>query len=157
MNIVPAVCGGDHEFLADGDEVRDAALDVNLEGEREDERRDELLEEELVRLPLHAGPRGGGVDLLVEGLDVGGNDDVVDDQVALRGLNGNENESDVERLHEKLQNSYHDADHGRVRPPLREHVLAQLLDRLRRSPMADDGDAGLHVPEVWDCRMNSRE
>ena len=101
LNIVPAVCGGDHEFLADGDEVRDAALDVNLEGEREDERRDELLEEELVRLPLHAGPRGGGVDLLVEGLDVGGNDDVVDDQVALRGLNGNENESDVERLNKK--------------------------------------------------------
>ena len=45
----------------------------------------ELLEEELVRLPLHA--RRGDVDLLVERLDVGGHDDVVDDQVALRGLN----------------------------------------------------------------------
>ena len=93
---VPAVGGGDHELLADGDEVRDAALDVHLEGEREDERRDELLEEELVRLPLHAGR--GDVDLLVEGLDVGGHDDVVDDQVALRGLKA---EKSVSVLHQK--------------------------------------------------------
>ena len=88
-NSVPAVGGGDHEFLADGDEVRDAALDVHLEGEREDERRDELFEEELIRLPLHASR--GGVDLLIEGLDVGWHDDVVDDQMTLRSLNADQN------------------------------------------------------------------
>ena len=49
-----------------------------------------------------------------------------------------------------MQNSHHNTDHGRVRPPLREHVLAEFLDRLRRSPVADDGNAGLHVPEGWD-------
>ena len=85
MVFIPAVGGGDHELLPDGDEVRDAALDVHLEGEREDERRDELLQEELVRLPLHA--RRGRVDLLVEGLDVRGHHNVVDDQVTLRRLN----------------------------------------------------------------------
>jgi hypothetical protein len=42
---------------------------------------------------------------------------------------------------------YHNNEHGRVRPPLNKDILSELPDGGRRPPVADDGDAGLDVPD----------
>lgn len=80
-----------HQLLSDSHKVCNSTFHLDFKSQGEDQRRNQLLHKQFVRLPLQAG--GRGVMLFVERLDVGGDHDVVDDQVAGFRLTEDEEQS----------------------------------------------------------------